>query len=228
MFVGESGVARIVERACQIMREHKTDDVRAHGAIDLATIQRYLNFHFSVSLDLFGQELSTNSANYYSQGLKGRYNETKIDDDHKLAGAVHRVPKLEDGRIVIAEAPALAALNERLREDYIADCQRGVDRWNRVTAKYGIPVKLALPHRGFHRAIGAFSGVKVSPEGAVISDAQWQAGAANWLPTPEDQAFVQSLMGAAVTEPGKMASWIAPPAKGIDDRPAAFQYVRFN
>jgi benzoyl-CoA 2,3-dioxygenase component B len=228
MFVGESGVARIVERACQIMRERKTDDVRAHGAIDLATVQRYLNFHFSVSLDLFGQELSTNSANYYTQGLKGRFNEARIDDDHKLTGAAYTVPKLENGRIVTAEAPALAALNERLRADYIADCQRGVDRWNRVTAKYGIPVKLALPHRGFHRAIGAFAGVKVSPEGAVISDAQWQAGVADWLPTPEDQAFVQSLMGAAVTEPGRMASWIAPPAKGIDDRPADFEYVRFN
>jgi benzoyl-CoA 2,3-dioxygenase component B len=228
MFVGESGVARIIERACQIMRAERTDDVRARGAIDLATVQRYLNFHFSVSLDLFGRELSSNSANYYAQGLKGRYGETKIADDHKLADAAYRVPKLDDGRIVTVEAPALSALNERLREDYITDCQRGIDRWNRVTEKYAIPVKLALPHRAFHRAIGAFAAVKVAPDGRVVSAAEWQSCSGDWLPTEADRAFIQALMGGAVIEPGRMASWIAPPAKGIDDRPGDFQYVRFN
>ena len=83
MFVGESGVQRIVQRTCELMKEHKTDDVRSLGAIDLPTIQKYLNFHFSVSLDLFGQEASTNAANYYTMGVKGRYLETRIEDDHR-------------------------------------------------------------------------------------------------------------------------------------------------
>src|SRR5574343_67646 len=48
MFVGESGVSRVIARTCQVMNELKTDDpakIRAAGVIDLPTIQRYLNFH---------------------------------------------------------------------------------------------------------------------------------------------------------------------------------------
>ena len=71
MFVGETGVGRIVQRTCELMREHRTDDVRPHGGIDLPTIQRYINFHFSVSLDLFGSEISTNAANFYTIGREG-------------------------------------------------------------------------------------------------------------------------------------------------------------
>ncbi|MBM3598424.1 MAG: benzoyl-CoA 2,3-epoxidase subunit BoxB [Alphaproteobacteria bacterium] len=228
MFVGDSGVSRIVERACQVMREHKTEDPRPHGAIDLPTIQRYLNFHCSVSLDLFGQELSTNSANYFTQSLKGRFNEGKIDDDHKLKESVYPVLQFAEGRIIRIEAPALTAVNERLRSDYITDCQRGVDRWNKVIAKYGIPFTLELPHRGFNRAIGSFAGVRISPKGTVLSEEDWQRRRDEWLPSDADRAFIVSLMGPAVTEPGKMASWIAPPAKGLDDKPREFEYVRFN
>ena len=45
------------------------------GVIDLQTIQRYLNFHYSVTLDLFGGDVSSNAASYYTTGLKGRYEE---------------------------------------------------------------------------------------------------------------------------------------------------------
>src|SRR5690606_30849236 len=82
MFVGESSVARVLTRTCQVMREHGIDDpqqVRARGVIDLPTIQRYLNFHFSVTIDLFGSDQSSNAALYYSAGLKGRFEETKRD-----------------------------------------------------------------------------------------------------------------------------------------------------
>jgi benzoyl-CoA 2,3-dioxygenase component B len=34
--------------------------------------------------------------------------------------------------------------------------------------------------------------------------------------------------GVAVTEPGKMASWVAPPAKGINGLPGEFEYVRLG
>ena len=73
------------------MTEHNTDDVRRFGGIDLATIQRYLNLHYSISLDLFGQEMSTNAANYYTMGLKGRFRETNIADDHVLSGESYPV-----------------------------------------------------------------------------------------------------------------------------------------
>jgi len=228
MFVGESGVGRIVQRTCELMKEHKTDDVRSLGAIDLPTIQRYLNFHFSVSLDLFGQEASTNAANYYTMGVKGRYLETRIEDDHLLANASYDIDTTEDGRIVRKTVPALSALNERLRQDYIEDCARGLLRWNKTIEQAGIDFELKLPHRAFNRRIGAFADLRVSPEGKVVSEAEWKANEGKWLPTAEDRAFVTSLMGPAVIEPGKFANWIAPPARGINNQPGNFEYVRFN
>jgi benzoyl-CoA 2,3-epoxidase subunit B len=225
MFVGEAGLGRIVQRTCEVMREHRTDDVRRHGVIDLPTIQRYLNFHYSVSLDLFGGEISTNAANFYTAGLKGRFEETKKSDDHVLATATYPVTQLVSDRIVTREEAALPALNERLRDDYIADCLRGVDRWNQIIRKQGIDFELRLPHRGFHRDIGGFAEARVAPDGQVVSQAEWDAQRAAWLPTEADQQFIESLM-VPVIEPGKFASWIAPPARGINGHPVDFDYVR--
>ncbi len=224
MFVGETGLGRIVQRTCELMREHRTDDVRPFGGIDLATLQKYLNFHYAVSLDLFGSEISTNAANFYTTGLKGRFEETKREDDHRLTDATYPVELLEGDRIVTREQPALTSLNERLREDYVADCARGVARWNQIIRKAGIDAELMLPHRGFDRAIGAFAEARVSPDGRVISQAEWDARKRDWLPTEEDQTFVQGLM-RPVTEPGKFASWIAPPPRGINGQPIDFTYV---
>ena len=227
MFVGESGVQRIVQRTCELMREHRTDDVRKHGGLDLATIQKYINFHCSVSLDLFGSEVSTNAANFYTMGLKGRFEETKKDDDHTLKGATYTVADLSGDRIGTREEAALVSLNERLRDDYVADCQRGVSRWNQVIRSHGIDVELRLPHRAFHRAIGSFADVKVAPDGRVLSEAEWDARHHDWLPTAEDQVFVGSLM-KPVTEPGRFASWIAAPPRGINGQPLEFEYVRLG
>jgi len=227
MFVGETGVGRVVQRACEIMNEHKTEDVRKHGGIDLPTIQKYLNFHFSVSVDLFGQELSTNAANYYTMGLKGRFQESKIDDDHLLGDNTYSVAEIKGDAVVMSDQNALTAINERLRDDYIRDCQRGVDKWNRVIREAGIDFELKIPHRAFHRGIGAFSEIKATPDGTVITEADWDHRHGDWLPTEEDRAYVTSLM-EAVTEPGKVAGWIAPPAKGINGQPREFEYVRFN
>jgi benzoyl-CoA 2,3-dioxygenase component B len=230
MFVGESGVMRIVQRTCEVMQELQTDDpsqVRAAGAIDLPTIQKFINFHYSVSLDLFGQELSTNAANYFTIGVKGRFHEARLDDDHRLLDATWSVNLPKDGMIVSEEHPALLAMNERLRDDYIVDSERGLHRWNRVIQKYNIDFVLTLPHRGFHRRIGVFAGMRVSPAGQIISEAEWTQQVRDWLPTVEDQAFVTSLMQPVVT-PGKMAAWIAPPPRGIHGKPLAYEYVKFH
>ena len=209
------------------MREHGTEDVRKHGGIDLPTLQRYLNFHCSVSLDLFGSEISTNAANFYTMGLKGRFDEQKQPDDHRLKEATYPVSQLDGDRVMMREEPALTSLNERLRDDYVADCQRGVDRWNRVIREHGIDFKLTLPHRGFHRAIGHFAEVRVAPDGRVISQAEWDTHHGEWLPTEADHAFLASLM-QPVTVPGKFASWIAPPARGVNGQPVDFEYVRLD
>ena len=138
MFVGATGVGRVVQRTVELMKEHDTDDVRPYGGIDVATLQRYLNFHYSVSLDLFGAETSTNAANYFAAGLKGRFQEERRDDDHRLHDATRAgARRSPTARSATREAPALAALNETLRDDYVADCQKGVDRWNRTLAEVG-------------------------------------------------------------------------------------------
>lgn len=229
MFVGETGVMRIIQRTCEAMNALATDDparVRAAGAIDLPTLQRFINFHYSVSLDLFGQERSTNAAEYFTTGLKGRYRETRIADDHRLENEHWPVSVPTGGVIVREDRPALLAINERLRDDYIADSQRGLERWNRVIARHGLPDQLRLPHRGFHRTIGVFAGVPVTPDGRIVNDEDWRRELPGWLPTEEDHAFVESLM-QPVTAPGELASWIAPPSRGINNRPLDFPYVKF-
>ena len=230
MFVGESGVSRVLQRTAQVMNERKTDDptlVRAAGAIDLATIQRYLNFHYSVTIDLFGADQSSNAATFYSSGLKGRFEEGKRGDDHVLKGQTYKVLEVHNGALAEKEVPMLNALNEVLRDDFIKDSVAGVGRWIMVLEKAGLSARLVVPHKAFNRRIGALAGIRMSPEGRVVGEEEWRAKEAEWLPSPGDFAFVASLMGP-VLEPGKFAGWIAPPAMGINKNPVDFEYVRFG
>ena len=230
MFVGETGIMRVVQRSCEVMKEVHTDDpkqVREGGAVDLETMQKYINLHFSVSVDLFGQEISTNAATYFNSSLKGRYLEARLDDDHRLTDALWPVHLVQDGRIILEDRPALNAVNERLRDDYIKDSQRGLARWNQVLESHGVEYRFSLPHRFFNRNIGTSAGISVNPQGDVITESEWQSQQGRWLPTAEDQAFVGSLMNR-VTDPGKIAAWIAPPVRGIDGKPWDYEYVRFN
>jgi benzoyl-CoA 2,3-epoxidase subunit B len=207
------------------MKEHDTDSLREVGGISLDTLQRYLNFHYSVSLDLFGGETSTNVANYYTAGLKGRFQEATHDDDHKLESTTYPVTEVRDGRIDTTEVKTLLALNEQLRDDYVADCQKGVSRWNRTIKEAGIDFELRLPHRGFHRQVGTFAGHHVTPDGKVVDQAEWERRQGEWLPTDADREYIGSLM-QPVHSRGKMANWIAPPASGIHNKPVDYEYVR--
>lgn len=223
MFVGAGGVGRVVQRTVELMREHDTSDVTAHGGVNLDTIQRYLNQHYSLSLDLFGSETSTNAANYFAAGLKGRFQESERDDDHRLQSSMAEVPEIRDGQIASRTVPALTALNSTLQGDYIADCQKGVDRWNRILEPVG--ARLELPHVGFNRAVGTFAGVAVAPDGTVLTPDAWESRRHEWLPGDSEREHVRSLM-TPVTDPGRMAGWIAPPSAGIHQRPVDFEYVR--
>ena len=230
MFVGRNGIRRIIDRTVEIMTREKTDDprrLRALGVIDLPTIQRYLNFHSSVTVDLFGADLSSNAATFYTTGLKGRFREEHIGDDHVLTDAAYPILEIAYGQLGGREAPALNALNERLRDDFVRDSIAGVDAWNTALEKRGIEFKLRVPHKAFNRQIGPLAGLKVSPEGRVISAADWEANVRDWLPTAEDREYVQSLMGRVVA-PGQFANWISPPASGINGQPLECDYVRFG
>ena len=225
MFVGEMGIARVVSRTCELMKKHGSEDVAEYGGIALPIMQRYLNFHYSASLDLFGSETSTNAANYYSAGLKGRFRETEQSDDHLLTEQTYPVLRAEGGRLLESNQPALLAINEMLRDEYIRDSARGVARWNKIIRDAGIDFELRLPHRGFNRRIGEFAGMQISPEGEVVTEQIWRINEPSWLPTSTDREFVKSLM-TPVFRPGEFASWLVPPARGINHQPIDFEYVK--
>ncbi|MFL6823214.1 MAG: benzoyl-CoA 2,3-epoxidase subunit BoxB [Xanthobacteraceae bacterium] len=231
MFVGETGIGRTIQRTCEAMKAADTEDpydinkVRDLGVIDLPTMQKKLNLHYSLSLDLFGSEVSTNAANAFNASVKGRFQETKIDDDHRLESSTYPVLKFVDGEIKRVDEPALTAINMRLRDDYTADCQRGLDRWNKIIERVGVNFRFQLPHVAFHRQIGEFKDIEASPSGELVDETTWNREKDKWLPSTNDADFIQSLMHQVV-EPGKFASWIAPPRVGIDNKPGDFEYVK--
>jgi benzoyl-CoA 2,3-dioxygenase component B len=233
MFVGETGVGRAIQRTCEAMKQAGIDDpedverVRALGVVDLPLFQRKLNLHYTLSLDLFGQEVSTNAANAFNAGIKGRFMEHRIEDDHRLGGATYPVCQMVEGEIRIVEAPALTAITMRLRDDYTRDAAGGIGRWNKIIEAQGIKFALKLPHEGFNRHIGVFAGQRIGPDGRMLEEAAYAAGVPNWLPSKADGDFIQSLMKPCY-EPGKFAGWIAPPKVGIDNKPGDFEYVKLH
>jgi benzoyl-CoA 2,3-epoxidase subunit B len=226
-------VQRIIQRTCEAMRAAGIDDpsdverVRALGVIDLPTIQKKVNLHFSLTLDLFGSEISTNAANAFNTGLKGRYREDKLTDDHQLLGDTYPVLRLRDGAIVQEEVPALSSLNMRLRDDFVADAAAGVARWNRVLERANVAFRIRLPHVAFNRRIGEFNAVHADTDGNLLGRDAWEACKDALLPTADDYEFVNSLM-QPVRERGAYAGWIAPPRIGIDNKPGDFEYVKIE
>jgi benzoyl-CoA 2,3-epoxidase subunit B len=230
MFVGESGVARTIQRTVDVMNELKTDDpakLRAAGVIDLLLLQRYLNCHFSVTIDLFGADQSSNAAIFYNSGIKSRYEESKRTDDHLLRDQAYTLTSVKNQALASNDAPMLNALNEVMRDDYIKDSDGGVARWNKIIEKAGHGFRLITPHKAFNREIGPLKDAFVSPAGQVMSAEAWNAKKNDWLPSADDRAFVASLMGRCV-EPGQYAGWISPPLVPVNKQPLGMEYVRFG
>lgn len=231
MFVGRTGVERALRRTCAAMKDNRVDDpedveaVRRLGAIDLPTMQKKINFHYSVTLDLFGAEISTNASNAFNASLKGRFRETAIDDDHQLHDSVYPVLKHIDGKLVKVDEPAINAVNSRLCDDFIHDCEQVLGTWNRTLAEFGFDYRLSLPSRAFHRTVGEFKDARVTPAGELIQAVEWERRREEWLPSDDDLAFLLSLM-EQVVEPGQFASWIAPAKAGINGKPGDYEYVR--
>lgn len=231
MFVGESGIMRIIRRTAEAMKEAGISDpndvekIRALGVIDLPTLQKKINLHYSLTIDLFGSEISTNAANYFTSGIKGRFKETRIDDDHQLKTAKYRILKPDDSGFVMVDEPALTTVNARLRDDYSENVQSCMDRWNKTLEKLDMNYQFELPHLAFNRAVGLFASMNATPQGDIISDEAWQEKRDNWLPSSSDMDYIYSLMKPEF-ETGKYANWIAPPRVGIDNKPGDFEYVK--
>ncbi len=233
MFVGENGVRRVIKKTCEEMAKagitnpYDIEKIRNLGVIDLPTIQKKINLHFSLSLDLFGSEISTNAANTFTAGVKGRFWETKIKDDHILKNDTYPIMDFENNKIVKKDASALLSLNMRLRDDYIKDSSVGTKRWNRTINSFNIDFEMKLPFEGFNRKIGSFMNANITPEGEVISKENWNKKSDEYLPTKDDNMFIESLM-KPVYEIGKFASWISEPDQGIDNKSGDFEYVKIH
>jgi benzoyl-CoA 2,3-dioxygenase component B len=228
LFTGETGVDRIVRRAAEATRLDPNGDARAQGAIDLPTIQKWINFWFSSAVELFGGEISSNAADYFATGLKGRYKEQLKYQDHRALEGVYAVEVPENGRLSKREVPLRNAMNEVLRDEYVEDCERACRNWNRTIAETGLTgFELSIPHRRFNRTMGLYAGQSYDLRGNPITAEEFEKNRSAWLPTADDRAYVRSLM-KPVYEPGEFASWIAPPKKGVHDKPIEYEYVKFH
>jgi len=224
MFVGETGIQRVVKRSCELMKQDPNEDARAQGGIDLPTVQRFINFWYSSSLDLFGGEISSNAADYFASGLKGRAKEKNFEDHVALDGT-YRMELLDHGNLTTRDVPMRNAMNEILRDGYVDDNQRGVDRWNKTIQECGVDFELRLPNRRFNRKMGVHAGHHFDVEGRPITAAEFERRRDEWLPSAADKAYIHSLM-KPVLAPGQMAHWIAAPARGINGQPIEFEYIR--
>jgi benzoyl-CoA 2,3-dioxygenase component B len=219
MFVGETGITRIVRRTLAQMQTLGTDDpdtLRKAGVIDLPLLQRYINFWYSSALDLFGAEISSNAATYFANGLKGRPDEGSYED-HDCSGTFEQIETPEG----IEDVATRNAMNLITRTSYVRDCAIGLTRWNRTIAKAGFKFELELPSQKFHRKVGVWAGFDFAPDGQPCTAGAVVAA----LPSEADRAYVKSLM-VGVTEPGKCANWTSPPDRGINNMSFDYDYVR--
>jgi benzoyl-CoA 2,3-dioxygenase component B len=226
MFVGESGVERIVQRTAELMQQDKNEDVTNQGGIPLDMVQRYLNLWFALSLDLFGGEISSNAASFFADGLKGRYKEDSYEE-HQALAQHYRMTVPKDGAVAEEDVPLRNAMNEVLRDAYVEDCQRGVDRWNKHLERAGVSTRLRLPSKRFYRHIGLYAGLPFDMDGRLLERGEWDRRRGEWLPTEKDRAYVATLQ-KAVRDPALIANWIAKPTRGIKGLPFEYEYVRLD
>ena len=228
MQTGENGIGRVVHRTGELMRAGT--DPKKVGAIPLELLQKYINEWASASMDLFGGEDSTNAAESFASGLKGRYREGDgIYKDPKALDQFYPIERpSEDGLTMEkTEIPLRRAMNALLLDAYIADCKRIVQRWNRDLKKMEIDFELSLPSNKFNRLQGIYGGHAFTPKGELTTKEEFDKRSSGWLPSDDERAYVKSCM-KPVFEPGKFANWISPPPKGVNDKPVAFEYVKFH
>ncbi len=223
--VGETGLQRIVKRTAELMKENPGKEMKDLGAIPLEMIQKSINYWFTYSLDLFGGEISSNAADYFAAGLKGRFREEKKYDEHTALDQTRVVTTVEDGKLVDREVPLRTAMNEELRDGYVEDCERALKMWNRELEKAGVEQRLSLPHRRFHRHVGEYSKASFDPEGNPISADAFEARRPEWFLADADFEYLGSIMEPC-HEVGKIANWISAPVKGVGGQPFDFEYVK--
>ena len=227
MFIGEDGLRRVIQRTIDLMRQHDTDDVGPHGGISLATIQRFLNFWAPRIYDLFGSDESPRAADAFFAGIKGRAHESNFDEHVRLEGTItveRRAPGSIDEYTAV-QVPVKDALNGVMRQAYLREVTMLMSRWNKMLARAGIGFELRLPSQRFNRRFGAYAGARFSPRGDAVDALTFEAHRNEWLPGEAERTHLRDVQ-RPVFDRGKVASWLAPPARGINNMPALdFDYV---
>ncbi len=230
MQVGETGITRMIQRTLEVMNALKSDSIdaiRNAGVVDLQTIQRYINFWFSSSLDLFGSEISSNSATAFANGLKGRPDEMRYKDHSEKNNSFTFEGLSLENTLEEQTIPMRNAMNEITRRSYVTDCEIGLKRWNRLIKKAGYDIIFTLPSTRFRRNIGIWAGIDSNPEGIIITKNEFDSKVNSWLPSEGDKEFIKSLM-VQVTKVNKTAGWIAPPSRGINSLEIGYEYVELR
>lgn len=225
LFVGETGMERIIMRSAELEKIDPNGDIRAQGGIDFGIIQRTINYWLSNCLDLFGGEISNNAARYFAAGLKGRFREEERYEDHRAVEDSYSIPVVEQGRLTVKEVPLRNAMNELLSDDYIRDCQRALDKWNRRLADFGSETRPRCPAAGSIASRGSTATSRSTPRASSSRRRKFEKNRESWLLSPSDNAYLQQIM-VPVREPGAFAQWIRPPAKGLGGKGIDFEYVR--
>ena len=176
MFVGDDGLRRVIQRTAELMREHDTDDVAPHGGINLATIQRYMNYWAPQTIDLFGNEVSSWSEELFDAGLKGRPYEAERYDEHVRLDQTISVDTLEDHALVPKDLPTRKVINEASRAVYLNEIAIVVHRWNRMLGKMGIDFRFYVPDKRFNRRIGVYKDFRFTPAGEPVDAAAFRRG----------------------------------------------------
>ena len=156
LFVGETGVERVLRRAAQLEKLDPNGDARAQGGIPVAMIQKWINYWFCYSIDLFGSEISSNAAEFFAAGLKGRWGEAKDYEEHSALHQSYRLPVVKEGAMTEQDVPLRNAMNEVLRQSYIKDAERVVKRWNQALEEEGTSSRVVLPSSRFFRRQGIY------------------------------------------------------------------------
>ena len=230
MFVGETGIGRTIQRTCEAMKAAGIEDpndigkVRELGVIDLPTHAEEAQpalFAVARPVRLGSVDQRRQCVQCRAQGpLPGNQDRRRSPARKRhLSGAQTRRRRDQAGRRAGADRDQHAAARRLHRR--LPARPRSLEQGHRQDRR---ALQFELPHVAFHRQIGEFKDVKVSPAGELVDEAAWKRDS-KWLPSKDDGDFIASLM-QRVVEPGKFASWIAPPRVGIDNKPGDFEYVK--
>ena len=144
----------------------------------------------------------------------------EADSSLRLSTLIH--PRVEP-EIVFILGKALAGPGVGIHD--VLDATSAICCGLEVLDSRFIDFRFRLPHRRFHRQQGIYSGSHFAPDGRLLDRAGWEQLKHQWLPSEADQTYVETLM-QPVHEAGKIASWIAPPSKGVNGQTFEFEYVR--